>query len=66
MKLIVSGIEREFENAMNLNDLIDHLVPNATGVAVAVNEEVVRRSGWPAWELRDGDRIEIVRAVQGG
>jgi sulfur carrier protein len=37
-----------------------------TGVAVAVNAEVVRRSHWTATPLNDGDSIEVLRAVQGG
>jgi sulfur carrier protein len=36
------------------------------GVAVAVDGEVVRRSAWSAIELRDGQSVEVLRAVQGG
>jgi len=38
----------------------------ARGLAVAVCGDVVRRSEWPQRELREGDSVEIVRAVQGG
>ncbi|MDP4198359.1 MAG: sulfur carrier protein ThiS [Bacteroidota bacterium] len=66
MKLIVSGTEWEFESAVNVSALIERLALDQRSVAVAVNDEVVRRSTWPERELRDGDRVEIVRAVQGG
>jgi sulfur carrier protein len=36
------------------------------GIAVAVNGEVVPRAAWANTPLRPGDRIEIVRARQGG
>jgi sulfur carrier protein len=36
------------------------------GVAVAVNGEVVPRSDWHRQELRTGDTVEVVGAVQGG
>jgi len=36
------------------------------GIAVAVNGEVVPRAAWTATPLRSGDRVEIVRARQGG
>jgi sulfur carrier protein len=36
------------------------------GVAVAVNDELVPRADWAARRLHPGDRVEIVRAVQGG
>ena len=36
------------------------------GIAVAVNGSVVPRGRWDAHELRDGDRVDLVGAVQGG
>jgi sulfur carrier protein len=36
------------------------------GVAVAVNERIVRRSDWPERNLESGDAVEIVTARQGG
>jgi sulfur carrier protein len=36
------------------------------GIAVAVNGAVVPRAAWAKTPLRSGDRVEIVRARQGG
>ncbi len=36
------------------------------GIAVAVNESVVRRATHREFSLGEGDKIEIIRAVQGG
>jgi sulfur carrier protein len=36
------------------------------GVAVAVDGEVVPRGEWATVELREGQQVEVVRAVQGG
>ncbi len=36
------------------------------GVAVAVDGDVVPRSAWEHTGLRDGQRIEVVGAIQGG
>lgn len=36
------------------------------GIAVVRNAEVVPRSQWSSTELRAGDELEIVTAVQGG
>jgi sulfur carrier protein len=36
------------------------------GVAVAVNGEVIPRSAWATAGLRDGDRVEVLTAAQGG
>lgn len=36
------------------------------GIAVAVDAEVVPRSQWERHRLREGARVEIVTAIQGG
>lgn len=36
------------------------------GVAVAIDDAVLPRSTWASTALRDGDRVEVVTAVQGG
>jgi sulfur carrier protein len=36
------------------------------GVAVALDEEVVPRSEWATRRLHEGQRLEVVRASQGG
>jgi sulfur carrier protein len=40
--------------------------PERRGVAVAVDGEVVPRSAWDETELREGQRVEVVGAIQGG
>lgn len=36
------------------------------GVAVALGGEVVPRADWEARELAEGEKVEVVHAVQGG
>jgi sulfur carrier protein len=40
--------------------------PDGRGVAAAVDGEVVPRERWQEIELADGQRVEVVQAVQGG
>ena len=40
--------------------------PESRGVAVALDGEVVRRADWATTVVRDGQRIEVLTAVQGG
>lgn len=42
------------------------LVPDPEGLAVAVEGAVVPRAEHAVRRLRDGDRVEVVTAVQGG
>lgn len=68
MKIVLNGKEREFEMLGTLSDLLRQLeiTPGAPGTAIAVNGRVVPREEVPETPVRDGDRIEVVRAVQGG
>jgi sulfur carrier protein len=36
------------------------------GFAIALNGAVIRRDAWATTTLREGDRVEIIRAMQGG
>jgi sulfur carrier protein len=36
------------------------------GIAVAVNSRVVSKSRWQVYVLKEGDKIEVVKAFQGG
>ena len=42
------------------------LVDGVDGVAIAVNETVIPRSEWAGYRLREGDRVFVIRATQGG
>jgi sulfur carrier protein len=65
VRLTVNGIPREAADA-SVEVLVAELTPERRGVAVAVNGEVVPRSAWPDRRLRDGDRVEVLTAAQGG
>ncbi len=68
MRIAVNGTVEDFERPPGLVELLETRVgPGApTGVAVAINGEVVRRASWPDVRLADGDEVEIVNATQGG
>jgi sulfur carrier protein len=42
------------------------LEPDARGIAVAVDGEVVPRAGWSTFAIPDGARVEVLTAMQGG
>ncbi len=64
--LTVNGEPREVEPTTTLAQVVTALSASPTGVAAALNEAVVPRSAWSETELRAGDRVEILTAVQGG
>jgi sulfur carrier protein len=62
----VNGQPREVPADINVGQVVAAITELATGVAAAVNGEVVPRRFWDGTRLRDGDRVEVVTAVQGG
>jgi sulfur carrier protein len=66
VKVVVNGTPREVPAGFTAADAVRLITENATGVAVAVNDDVVTRSAWPSTTLSDGDRVEVLTAVQGG
>ena len=62
----LNGKNTGFQGSPTVTSLLDSLNINALQVAVAINGEVLPRGAWARTEIRDGDTVEIVRAVGGG
>ena len=62
----LNGEPRELPDGSRLAEAVAELTDRASGVAAAVNGDVVPRGSWAATPLRDGDQVEVVTAVQGG
>ena len=62
----LNGEPRELPDGTTLAEAVAELTAAATGVAAAVNGDVVPRGSWAATLVRDGDQVEVVTAVQGG
>lgn len=68
MTLVLNGEDREFEDAATLAEILAQLdiATTSSGLAVARNSEVIPKAKLEETPVADGDRIEIVHAVQGG
>ena len=62
----INGEPRELDEATVEAAVHAAGAPDGRGVAVALDGEVVPRGRWATTELRDGQQIEVVAAVQGG
>jgi sulfur carrier protein len=62
----LNGQPRELPDGATVAEAVTELTAAATGVAAAVNGDVVPRGSWTVTPLRDGDQVEVVTAVQGG
>ncbi|MGP2439401.1 sulfur carrier protein ThiS [Streptomyces sp. JW3] len=66
MRISVNGEPRQVAPGTALDALVRTLTRAPSGVAAALNETVVPRARWAATALSDGDRVEVLTAVQGG
>ena len=66
MQLIVNGAARDVTGPADLASVVREVSDRECGIAVAVNREVSPRSDWTRTVLTEGDRIDVVTAVQGG
>jgi len=62
----VNGEPRDLADGMTVGALLDLIGAPRAGIAVARNEQVVRRAEYDVHALTDGDRVEIIKAVAGG
>lgn len=69
---VVNGEPYPLDGPLPIADLVARLLPGLVvdgaprGVAVALDDAVVPRSAWGTTNVRPGDRVEVVTAVQGG
>jgi len=66
MEIVINGKPHEAVNGLSLAQAVALMTKAETGVAAAVNGDVIRRAVWEATPLSDGDEVEVLTAVQGG
>jgi len=68
MRIVLNGSEREIPGGATVDQAVSAAVASGarTGLAVAVEGEVVPRGDWERTALAEGQRVEVLHAVQGG
>jgi len=67
MKVVLNGEPRELPAGATVAHAVDATgTSSRSGVAVAVEGEVVPRGSWDTERLEEGQHVEVLRAVQGG
>ena len=70
--ITVNGDDRTVPEGYPLPELLRDLEidpddeEKTTGIAVALNESVVRRQDWDDVRLAEDDRVEVIQAQSGG
>ena len=66
MRITLNDRPHELSDGTTVAALIDIVAGSSRGRAAVVDGEVVPRSAWPVTQLRDGQVVELITAVQGG
>ena len=68
MKVTLNGEPHELPDDATVASAVDAsgAASPPRGVAAAVDGEVVPRGQWQSTDLREGQRVEVLQAVQGG
>lgn len=68
MTIEMNGEQIELRDGASVADAVaaSGADPNQRGLAVAVDGEVVSRREWGETTLGEGQRVEVVQAIQGG
>ncbi|MEO9237051.1 MAG: sulfur carrier protein ThiS [Jatrophihabitantaceae bacterium] len=66
MQISLNGQAEQVTDGTTLTELVQRITDRNSGIAVAIDGEVVPRTVWPSTVLLDGYRVDVVTAVQGG
>ena len=66
MKIQLNGEPRLLSQARTIGELLEEIACPPQTVIVEHNGQALRRTEWAQAQLREDDRVEIVRIVAGG
>ena len=67
MQVYVNEEPRQISPQSTIFQLLEQIsVPSLTGIAVAVNDQVIRKADWEQYRFTENDNILIIKATQGG
>lgn len=68
MRVLINGESKEISAGSTVEMIVQQITetPIPSGVAVAINMQVIPRSEWSTTSIEDDDEIEILWASSGG
>jgi sulfur carrier protein len=66
MILTVNGKNKELLDNSTLNNLLQQISQENERIAIEVNSEIIPKSNYAEFLLKNGDKVEIIKAVGGG
>jgi len=66
MNIFVNGEARDVSQDFTAEELVKLLDLQNTKIAMEVNLEIIPRSQYSEYTFKEGDKVEVVRAIGGG
>lgn len=66
MEISVNQQHYQLKEPCSVEQMLSLVNAPAKGIAVAVNQTIIAKSDWPLHVLRQGDRVMLIKATQGG
>ena len=64
--VIVNEIRIEIEENTNISQLLQKTNTAISGIAIAINNQIVSKTNWETQQFNNNDNVLIIRASQGG
>ncbi|CAL2056247.1 sulfur carrier protein ThiS [Tenacibaculum sp. 190524A05c] len=62
----INDSNKTFKTECNLIGMIEELKIQSNGIAIAVNNSIVKKSDWSNHKLSENDNVLIIKSTQGG
>ena len=66
MNIVINGESKTFKENTTLLMVLKELSLEGKVMAAAINMEIVKQNIWDSYELKDGDKLELLDFVGGG
>jgi sulfur carrier protein len=66
IKIFINGDLKKFPQEVNIVSILESLNISSKHIAIEINESLIFKSDWEKTNLKDGDKVEIVKAIGGG
>ncbi|WBL22254.1 MULTISPECIES: sulfur carrier protein ThiS [unclassified Zunongwangia] len=62
----VNNQNHSFKEPVKLQELLEQLNIQASGIAIAINNEIISKPQWEHTLVEEGSNVLVIRATQGG
>ena len=66
MTIYINSKQQEIPEQITIQEALSLLNITASGIALAINNDIISKHSWEQHHLKHQDKLTIIRATQGG